>query len=357
MLRACKPRVPGASMLLLARTLRLLDPNSDGAAGDCAAGAEGARWARSGAAVRSLRSQLERFPEERRAQMSEQAAMLCSLVAHAATPARAAADPDRGGRAASSSAPPAVGLAAELLATIAVNAHTVCDEELAELGIGIYPLAALTNHDCDPSAAQTFGAGAELTLRALRALAPGDAVTIGYIDLAATTAARRKALRDSYLFECRCARCAAGDAAASPAARRAASAGAASVGDAAAALCEADRAALAAIDQSQWEVALRHSRRCTQLASALYPGGTPVLGLKLYREGKLLAHLERLDEAARVLRRALAVLAASHGADSSLVSALREQLFSVEAEVAQHGAAARRQASTELFEVECNQLE
>ena len=330
MLRACKPRVPGVSMLLLARTLRLLDP-SRGGAGPNGAGGDGTRWAVGGAAVRSLCSQLERFPEERRAQMCEQAAMLCSLLEHAFN-----------------SSPP-IGLAADLLGTIAINGHTVCDDELAEIGIGLYPLAALTNHDCDPSAAQTFGDNAELTLRALRDLAPGDAVTIGYIDLAATTSARRKALRDSYLFECRCARCVAGDAAASSAAR---AVGAASVCDAAAELRESDSAALAAIDQCDWEAALRHSRRCTQLGSALYPQCTPAFGLKLYREGKLLAHLERLDEAARVLRKALGVLGVSHGSDSSLVSALREHLFSVEAEAAQQGAAARHQAR--LLESECD---
>ena len=52
------------------------------------------------------------------------------------------------------------------------------------MGIGLYPLAALANHDCAPSAVQAFGPRGDICFRALRPLAPGDAVTIGYVDLA-----------------------------------------------------------------------------------------------------------------------------------------------------------------------------
>ena len=46
------------------------------------------------------------------------------------------------------------------------------DDELQPIGLGMYPLAALANHSCDPTAAQTFD-GATLELRALRPLAAG----------------------------------------------------------------------------------------------------------------------------------------------------------------------------------------
>lgn len=35
---------------------------------------------------------------------------------------------------------------AELIAKLSCNAHTICDEELRPLGIGIYPLGAMINH-------------------------------------------------------------------------------------------------------------------------------------------------------------------------------------------------------------------
>lgn len=43
-----------------------------------------------------------------------------------------------------------------LLARFACNNHTVCDDELRPIGVGIYPLAALVNHACRPNCVQTF---------------------------------------------------------------------------------------------------------------------------------------------------------------------------------------------------------
>ena len=47
-------------------------------------------------------------------------------------------------------------LATRSLATLACNGHTLSDDELQPLGLGLYPLAALTNHDCNPSAVHCF---------------------------------------------------------------------------------------------------------------------------------------------------------------------------------------------------------
>ena len=62
------------------------------------------------------------------------------------------------------------------LGRIATNALAVTDDELQPIGLGMYPLAALANHSCDPTAAQTFD-GATLELRALRPLAAGAPLT------------------------------------------------------------------------------------------------------------------------------------------------------------------------------------
>ena len=53
---------------------------------------------------------------------------------------------------------------AQLLAMLACNAHTVCDEELRPLGAGLYPLGALLNHSSTPSCMQGF-VGSDITFR------------------------------------------------------------------------------------------------------------------------------------------------------------------------------------------------
>ena len=101
---------------------------------------------------------------------------------------------------------PSVDDAATLLARLACNVHTLHDEELQPYGLGLYPLAALTNHSCDPSTAHAFES-TQLVLRALRTIEPGEAVTISYIELAVPPSIRRAELRAGYSFECVCARC------------------------------------------------------------------------------------------------------------------------------------------------------
>ncbi|GLI61325.1 hypothetical protein VaNZ11_003682 [Volvox africanus] len=89
---------------------------------------------------------------------------------------------------------------AQLLSLLCCNCHTVCDEELRPLGIALYPTGALVNHSCNPNSVQTFR-GRTLLLKALTPLAPGDEVTIAYIELAATRQERREMLAESYFFD------------------------------------------------------------------------------------------------------------------------------------------------------------
>ncbi|EOD08470.1 hypothetical protein EMIHUDRAFT_120890 [Emiliania huxleyi CCMP1516] len=231
LLAQTRPRVPGQTVRLLARLLALLR-RSAGAPPPEDAG----EWARSAAAILSLSHQLGGQPAERCAEFGEQAGMVCSLIQEAAR--------SGGGWAGSSSCPP----------------------QEQEIGIGLYPLAALANHDCDPTAAQSFGAAGKLTLRALRPLAAGEAVTIGYVDLAAAASERRQALRSSYLFTCECRACEEA-LAPTPAARKREAARC----EAAASLREEQRAELAAIDAADWEAALRRSTRAAEIAASLPP--------------------------------------------------------------------------------------
>ena len=163
LLKATRPRVPGATLRLLARLLRLPAPaapvgSAGGAAGVDGADGGAAAWAAGSGGLMALSSALEmaEIAEERKLEMGEQAAMLSGLLAHA-TPGQPAPPP---------------WLVAGILGRIATNALAVTDDELQPIGLGMYPLAALANHSCDPTAAQTFD-GATLELRALRPLAAG----------------------------------------------------------------------------------------------------------------------------------------------------------------------------------------
>lgn len=104
-----------------------------------------------------------------------------------------------------------LGAVMRMFAILKTNAHGIyrvgADGAMANVGLGLYPLVSLTNHDCDPSAVWSFE-GEEMVLRALRPLAAGGAFSISYVLPREPPNARRHKLRESYRFECVCARCA-----------------------------------------------------------------------------------------------------------------------------------------------------
>eukprot|EP00878_Enallax_costatus_P011592 GHUV01012100.1.p2 GENE.GHUV01012100.1~~GHUV01012100.1.p2 ORF type:complete len:544 (+),score=225.45 GHUV01012100.1:895-2526(+) len=89
---------------------------------------------------------------------------------------------------------------AQLLARFACNNHTVCDEELRPIGVGIYPLGALINHSCQPNCVQSFE-GPNIVFRSLSDLKAEQQITISYIELAATRQERRRQLLQQYFFD------------------------------------------------------------------------------------------------------------------------------------------------------------
>jgi hypothetical protein len=98
---------------------------------------------------------------------------------------------------------------ARLLAIIKTNAFGVyraTRDGLVNEGLGLYPLVALANHACDAAAVWAFE-GEQLVLRATRALHPSDEVSDSYLLPRLPVGRRRQKLRESYRFECGCARC------------------------------------------------------------------------------------------------------------------------------------------------------
>ena len=137
-----KERVPGQTIRLLARVLeRVNEPSHP------------ATWATGIEGVKALNGYLDSLSSSRAAELKTQSSMLCGLLTEVKP----------------NITPPSVDLVTSLLSIISMNAHTITDEELQPIGIGLYPLAALTNHDCAPTCVQTFEeGGSQIVLRALR---------------------------------------------------------------------------------------------------------------------------------------------------------------------------------------------
>ncbi|XP_048968388.1 histone-lysine N-methyltransferase SMYD3 isoform X2 [Canis lupus baileyi] len=94
----------------------------------------------------------------------------------------------------------------EAFAKVICNAFTICNAEMQEVGVGLYPSMSLLNHSCDPNCSIVFN-GPHLLLRAVRDIEAGEELTICYLDMLMTSEERRKQLKDQYCFECDCVRC------------------------------------------------------------------------------------------------------------------------------------------------------
>ncbi|KAK9271392.1 hypothetical protein L1049_026982 [Liquidambar formosana] len=95
---------------------------------------------------------------------------------------------------------------AENFSKLACNAHTICDSELRPLGTGLYPVISIINHSCLPNSVLVFE-GRLAVVRAVQHIPKGTEVLISYIETAGSTMTRQKALKEQYLFTCRCPRC------------------------------------------------------------------------------------------------------------------------------------------------------
>lgn len=206
----CAPRVPPATVRLAARVLWRRareaaaadgsnDDDDDEMIEDGVAAAAALGLGRGYDAVDALGDHWERLPDSRKASLAH-AAMLATAF-HAGTlgpGSTTPTDPDPDPNPNPNAADPRH--VARLLAKISCNAHTVCDEELNAIGVGVYPAAAMVNHGDAPTAAQSFK-GRKIVLRATRDLKRGDEVTMAYVELLATRQERRAALHAGYNFD------------------------------------------------------------------------------------------------------------------------------------------------------------
>ncbi|KAL4855823.1 Histone-lysine N-methyltransferase [Chlorella vulgaris] len=88
-----------------------------------------------------------------------------------------------------------------LIARFGCNSHTISDDELQPVAVGIFPLGAMVNHSCHPNTVHAFRGGGRIVFRAVRTIQPGEEVTTSYTELAATRWERRAALLEHHLFD------------------------------------------------------------------------------------------------------------------------------------------------------------
>ncbi|ETW08801.1 hypothetical protein H310_01313 [Aphanomyces invadans] len=101
-----------------------------------------------------------------------------------------------------------VGLAARVNEnSYSLEANTV--EPHGEVAaVGLFPVAGLINHSCQPNCIwSTDAVRGAMVVRTTTYIAPGDEITIPYIDVNQPREARRRQLKQSKHFDCRCERC------------------------------------------------------------------------------------------------------------------------------------------------------
>jgi len=102
--------------------------------------------------------------------------------------------------------PPSALDAVQMFCRIRHNVFSICDAELRATGVGIYPLASLFNHSCEPNCIATFR-GKRLFIRTIRSVRAYEELTLSYCDVGLPTPVRLQTLREGYFFTCRCRRC------------------------------------------------------------------------------------------------------------------------------------------------------
>jgi hypothetical protein len=74
-------------------------------------------------------------------------------------------------------------------------------------GAGVFPLVSSLNHSCDPNCEVAYIDDAKVLVVLLRDVAPGEELTITYVDADFATERRREELKEVYGFDCKCAKC------------------------------------------------------------------------------------------------------------------------------------------------------
>ncbi|XP_070186421.1 histone-lysine N-methyltransferase SMYD3-like [Littorina saxatilis] len=268
----------------------------------------------------------------------------------------------------------------DIFGKMVINTFTIADEELRDVGSGVYLSPSCLDHRCTPSAVVTFQ-GRTLYVRAVDNIPCADpsqvsqTVFLSYVDQLAPSWERQQQLQQQYYFLCQCPRChdssldkvmTSGadstvtdpDDADSQAVKSAINSCQQTVDrvdqikkssddiDEILGACRAclakvkvvlsssnvyllrvlDRAFDAAINSALWEEALDYGVATLTPYSELLPPRSPNAGLQLMRVGKLQLWLDRVQDARHSLSQAETIIAVTHGKQSELYTQLTELL-------------------------------
>ncbi|KAI4537005.1 hypothetical protein MG293_013208, partial [Ovis ammon polii] len=195
----------------------------------------------------------------------------------------------------------------EAFAKVICNSFTICNAEMQEVGVGLYPSMSLLNHSCDPNCSIVFN-GPHLLLRAVRDVEAGEELTICYLDMLMTSEERRKQLRDQYCFDCDCFRC--------------------QTQDKDADMLTGDEQVWKEVQESLKKIEELKAHWTTHTACHLfssrifYPGNHPVRGVQIMKVGKLQLHQGMFPQAMKNLRLAFDIMRVTHGREHSLIEDL-----------------------------------
>uniref|UniRef100_A0A8C5AW36 SET domain-containing protein n=1 Tax=Gadus morhua TaxID=8049 RepID=A0A8C5AW36_GADMO len=259
------------------------------------------------------------------------------------------------------SLPPSCQDPLSLLAKVACNCFTISDEELKEVGVGLYPSLSLLNHDCRPNCVVVFE-GSRLVLRAVKDVCPGEELLISYIDTVSVTADRQRQLSDQYHFTCNCQCCGTqamdgamlcgeescwrpleqahprleglqADSRILPSGSLLSAAECAVPDDNVHKLRVADLALDACVNLGVWGRALTYGLKTLPAYRRYYPDPHPAHGLQLMRVGKLHHYLGNTEEALDLLRQGYEILRITHGEENPLTRRLSLKLEQCRAEI------------------------
>ncbi|NP_001362891.1 histone-lysine N-methyltransferase SMYD3 isoform 3 [Homo sapiens] len=212
--------------------------------------------------------------------------------------------------------PPAFDLF-EAFAKVICNSFTICNAEMQEVGVGLYPSISLLNHSCDPNCSIVFN-GPHLLLRAVRDIEVGeedaDMLTGDEQVWKEVQESLKKIeeLKAHWKWEQVLAMC---QAIISSNSERLPDINIYQ-------LKVLDCAMDACINLGLLEEALFYGTRTMEPYRIFFPGSHPVRGVQVMKVGKLQLHQGMFPQAMKNLRLAFDIMRVTHGREHSLIEDL-----------------------------------
>uniref|UniRef100_A0A8D1RQF9 Histone-lysine N-methyltransferase SMYD3 n=1 Tax=Sus scrofa TaxID=9823 RepID=A0A8D1RQF9_PIG len=205
----------------------------------------------------------------------------------------------------------------EAFAKVICNSFTICNAEMQEVGVGLYPSMSLLNHSCDPNCSIVFN-GPHLLLRAVRDIEAGeedaDMLTGDEQVWKEVQESLKKIeeLKAHWKWEQVLAMC-----------QTIISSNAERLPDINIyQLKVLDCAMDACINLGLLEEALFYGMRTMEPYRIFFPGSHPVRGVQVMKVGKLQLHQGMFPQAMKNLRLAFDIMRVTHGREHSLIEDL-----------------------------------